>query len=82
MSLVHRDKGLLWSSGYCHSLHATFRDFLIPFFLIQSYNEVVVANVPARGDRFIAPDPTKSWLEMYAQEADAVCPLFLLHTYP
>jgi len=35
------------------------------------YNEVVVANIPARGDRFVKPNPTKNWLEMYAQEADA-----------
>jgi hypothetical protein len=38
----------------------------------KTFNEITVANVPARGDRFTAPNPTKNWLEMYTQEADSV----------
>lgn len=37
----------------------------------RPYNEIVVANVPARGDRFTPAHPSKNWLEMYTQKADS-----------
>lgn len=38
----------------------------------RSYQTIIVANTPFHGDKGVAPNPTKPWLEMYAAELDSV----------